>query len=290
MEPIMNMIDAMVPLLSDAMTPLSGLSHGFAVAKVVELVRDKFRELNSAVVSINEQHFIEKTKTLCEEYNAEVDRSKVIAMQVESDYKSSVPREILIKNVVLTMNRLDDEIKAGWIGRLFHAWEKRWISDTQFNDLLKIIERWFLTDEETLDGFRIRHLHFVDDRNRSIGYRIEWHRMGRLASLGVIEEQPPLEKDGYTLNQYVFSPESRYQINMLGNIMLRLIKDESLESDWWKMARGSGVLHLQNVARSIPELPGNVAALATDSSTKNSVPPHLSEQMQSIINEQSQMK
>ena len=176
-----------------------------------------------------------------------------------SDKKTLREVELLI----VTLDRSDSEYKAKLFAKLYIELLKNNIRLDQFEDMRKIIENWFVSDEETLYTYyskvhfdsneHIKSNGFDSEYIKNSQYTLEYPRINRLVSFGLLQEKIFTEMVEKTIVDFFSSPYKRYCISVYGSIMCMLLNDENRECDWKEQYSGSRIVQMsRGVARLMP--------------------------------------
>ena len=182
---------------------------------------------HNIVKNVNERFTLEKLENFIIEFKYDTisDGSKEKFLKLLAD-KSKTPEE-LSRLIGIVLIRLDRTYKAKLLAKLVNGMQAGLLRYDQLDDMAKILENWFESDESTLRHFAgLKEL-----KEQGSSFSVEYPREQRLTALGLISSIRRAQQGGELA---ALDPG----LTTYGNIMLALINVTNISTDYSSMGTG----------------------------------------------------
>ncbi|MCL2532188.1 MAG: hypothetical protein FWE40_08545 [Oscillospiraceae bacterium] len=212
MDVIRQISESITPALEWAMqnpsTVVSAASVTFNLGKVCAKAYNN-------IMGIREQFTVKKFDRFQDQL-----QNSSISQETLNEWiqKSPEERDEIAEQLVIAIDRVDKEIKASYIAKIFVALLEEKIAYDQFDDMLKIIDDWYSSDSTLLKEINAAEQGDKNGTAYSIGLIMaRKHRLNSMGLLDIVEmptTTPPLMMEKFQLSTY-------------GKILSELLETES---------------------------------------------------------------
>jgi len=181
-------------------------------------------------LSIRELHFAKKLYTFAKELHSGNVPPETLAERLQAAEADEKWLYKEVEGLIIAIDRLDREYKAKICAQLYIAYLNKYIKNSDFEDLLSIVERWLESDTSQLLSqfqdieFR-RTPHKMGDAYMVVQ---DPTRCGRLVGLGIMSAR---------LHIVSTNSQIEYVITQHGAILAEILKEGRVYTDYYKPER-----------------------------------------------------
>jgi len=213
----MNYIEKIVAYMPSVLCSIVNANPTSMAIKITEEVLKLLQAKDERVTGIRNEHLKRKLETFLMVYAETLQAEGELQVEYKrwANHSFYDDDKETFERIVITLDRLDHEYKAGLIAKLYIAYKEYKINRKFFIEMLFIVENWFDGDKGTLKS----HEH-----GRSPHY--EFARKQRLISAGLIEQNIYLVT---LFNKIELKTEEN--ISIYGFIMLEILEKPKITTN-----------------------------------------------------------